>query len=75
MALLSNSRFAALDETAVFGSICHHEFPLLFLNMKHGERLAKSKHRNGKLKVTALQVGVSSVSTGEIAAGEPIEGF
>lgn len=39
-ALRSRSRYAALDETAVFGSICRHEFPHRFLNMKHGERLA-----------------------------------
>ena len=41
----SKSRFAALDETAVFRSICRHEFPQHFLNMKHGERLANN-HRN-----------------------------
>ncbi|XP_064385781.1 uncharacterized protein LOC135334499 isoform X1 [Halichondria panicea] len=50
--LRSKSRYAALDETAVFGSICRHEFPQRFLNMKHGERLAypvyllKKAHQN-----------------------------
>ncbi len=36
--LRSKSRYAALDETAVFGGICRHEFPQQFFNMKHGER-------------------------------------
>ena len=36
--LRSSSRFAALDETGVFGSACRHEFPVLFCNLKHGER-------------------------------------
>ena len=36
--LRSSTRFRALDETAVFGSACRHEFPALFLNLKHGER-------------------------------------
>ena len=27
-----------LDVTGVFGSICKHEVPLLFLDMHHGER-------------------------------------
>ena len=30
--------YKALDETAVFGCSCRHEFPLLFTNLKHGER-------------------------------------
>ena len=37
-ALRSKSRFSTLDETGVFGSICKHEFPQRFLNLKHGER-------------------------------------
>ena len=37
-ALRSKSRYAALDETAVFGSICKHEFPQRFINLKHGEQ-------------------------------------
>ena len=37
----SKSRYAALDKTAVFGSICRHEFPQRFLNMKHGERYVR----------------------------------
>lgn len=40
-ALRSNSRFHMLDETALFGSACRHEFPLVFLDLKHGERLAR----------------------------------
>ena len=36
--LRSAVRYRALDETAVFGASCRHEFPLLFLNLKHGER-------------------------------------
>eukprot|EP00794_Sanderia_malayensis_P000995 gene995-310_t len=28
------------DIKAVFGSVCRHEFPLKFLNLKHGERIA-----------------------------------
>ena len=37
-ALRSASRFHALDETAVFGCACRHEFPILFINTKYGER-------------------------------------
>jgi hypothetical protein len=33
-------RYKSLDETAVFGYMCRHEFPGQFLNLKHGERLA-----------------------------------
>ena len=40
--LRSSQRFRALDETAVFGSACRHEFPHMFLNLKHGERYVKS---------------------------------
>ena len=36
--LRSASRYKALDETAVFGYSCRHEFPGKFLNLKHGER-------------------------------------
>ena len=35
--LRSASRYKALDETAVFGYACRHEFPGGFLNLKHGE--------------------------------------
>ena len=30
--------YKALDETAVFGCACRHEFPIMFINLKHGER-------------------------------------
>ena len=36
--LRSSQRYHALDETAVFGSACRHEFPHMFINLKHGER-------------------------------------
>ena len=36
--LRSATRFRALDETALFGSACRHEFPAVFLNLKHGEK-------------------------------------
>ncbi len=36
--LRSSKRYNALDETAVFGSGCRHEFPLLFIYLKHGKR-------------------------------------
>eukprot|EP00794_Sanderia_malayensis_P000768 gene768-60_t len=35
---LNRNRF--FDIKAVFGSVCRHEFPLKFLNLKHGERIA-----------------------------------
>ena len=38
MILRSRHRYVALDETAVGGAACRHEFPLLFMNFKHGER-------------------------------------
>ena len=31
-------RFLALGETALFGCACRHEIPLMFINLKHGER-------------------------------------
>jgi len=34
----SKSKAAKLDITATFGAACRHEFPLLFINMTHGER-------------------------------------
>ena len=34
----SAHRYSALDETALFGCACHHEFPGCFINLKHGER-------------------------------------
>lgn len=37
-ALRSSTRYHALDETALFGCGCRHEFPLKFFNLKHGER-------------------------------------
>ena len=36
--LRSASRYTALDETALFGYCCRHEFPGRFINLKHGER-------------------------------------
>ena len=36
--LRSATRYSALDETALFGSACRHEFPCIFFNLKHGER-------------------------------------
>ncbi|XP_025085271.1 uncharacterized protein LOC112558806 [Pomacea canaliculata] len=38
----SKSRTLKLDETAVFGCACRHEFPRLFFNLKHDERQAHS---------------------------------
>ena len=37
-AMRSSTRFRALDETALYGVSCCHEFPTLFCNLKHGER-------------------------------------
>ena len=39
--LRSSRRYGALDETAVFGCACRHEFPWLYINLKHGERLVQ----------------------------------
>ena len=36
--LRSSNRYKALDETAVFGCACRHAFPLMFIDLKHGER-------------------------------------
>lgn len=36
-AMRSSTRYHALDETALFGASCRHEFPAL-LYLKHGER-------------------------------------
>ena len=40
-AIRSRSRYHALDETAVFGAICRHDFPIRMLSLKHGERYYK----------------------------------
>ena len=40
--LQSSSRYHALDETAVSGCSCRHDFPVYFINLKHGERLEVS---------------------------------
>lgn len=37
-AMRSSTRFRALDETALYGVSCRHEFPTLFCNLIHGER-------------------------------------
>ena len=39
----SKQKNKKLDEKGVFGSVCRHEIPLLFLNLPEGERLVKSK--------------------------------
>ena len=36
--LRSSRRYKALDETALFGCACPHEFPCLFINLRHGEK-------------------------------------
>ncbi|XP_066264562.1 uncharacterized protein [Branchiostoma lanceolatum] len=35
----SQTKQSKLDVTGVFGSVCRHEIPRRFLNMRHGERL------------------------------------
>jgi len=40
----SKAKAAKLDTTAVFGSACRHEVPLLFMNMQHGERYVYVEH-------------------------------
>ena len=42
-ALRSSQRYHALDETAVLGTACRHEFPHMFINLKHGERYKNMK--------------------------------
>ncbi len=37
-ALRSANKFKALDETALFGYSCCHDFPWRFISLKHGER-------------------------------------
>ena len=37
-AVRSRARNAKLDILGVFGSVCRHEYPVLFMDMKHGER-------------------------------------
>ena len=36
--LRSASRYHALDETGLFGCVCCHEHPVLFMDLKHGEK-------------------------------------
>ena len=35
----SRARNLRLDVRGVFGSVCRHEYPVFFIDMKHGERL------------------------------------
>ena len=37
-AIRTRMRNAELHTRGVFGSVCRHEFPLLFMDMKHVER-------------------------------------
>ncbi len=37
-ALRSANKFKALNETALFGYSCCHDFPGQFISLKHGER-------------------------------------
>ncbi|XP_064645782.1 uncharacterized protein LOC135499073 [Lineus longissimus] len=37
--LRTNSPYEKLDETAVFGSACRHEVPVIMFSLKHGERV------------------------------------
>lgn len=39
-ALRSHGRFSALDETAMMGVVCRHEYPLCFINLYHGEKFS-----------------------------------
>lgn len=34
----SKKKTDKLDITGLFGSVCQHDIPQLFLNLKHGER-------------------------------------
>ncbi|XP_064629391.1 uncharacterized protein LOC135488665 [Lineus longissimus] len=36
----SKGRYYKLDETAVFGASCRHDFPQMMFSLKHGERLS-----------------------------------
>ncbi|XP_025088817.1 uncharacterized protein LOC112560919 isoform X2 [Pomacea canaliculata] len=36
----AKNKSANLDIKGLFGSVCHHGFPLYFVNMEHGERFA-----------------------------------
>ena len=53
--LRSANRYTALDETAVFGFCCRHEFPGMFVNLKHGERYGFFCLYNGLL-VSCVQL-------------------
>ncbi len=50
-ALRSSSRYKALDETGLFGCACRHEFPVLFLDLKHGERYMYVDIKGNKITV------------------------
>ena len=59
--LRSASRYYKLDETAAFGSICRHDFPSLFLNLKHGERYVWCCANNVDYQLNLLQAIIWSV--------------
>ena len=56
-ALRSSNRYKALDETALFGCGRRHEFPLMFINLKHGERYYISTCSLISIHNTALCLG------------------
>ena len=37
--LRSSQQYKALDETAIFGTACRHDFLYRFVNLKHGESI------------------------------------
>lgn len=56
----SRARNAKLDIRGVFGSVCRHEYPVLFMDMKHGERYVKKRSRvDDKYKVIAIMLNVT----------------
>ena len=62
-AIRSARRYKALDETAVFGYCCRHEFPGKFINLKHGERLVDNYDLNIFVHTAACVTGWHMVCT------------
>ena len=63
--LRSASRFHALDETALFGCACRHEFPRLFINLRHGERYGVNYLVILFIVYLFLKIGICCVDDGK----------
>ena len=63
--LRSAGRYKALDETAVFGFSCRHEFPKKFISLKHGERYDFKSYQPSLMQYLFFKAGISCLDVGK----------